>query len=81
MKNLVIFENVSDLTMKEFINIFNCNDMNQNIWKSISIRLSKEIKKDEENIKKNRYTNNSIVEKEKVKEILYKEGEQFHGII
>ena len=55
----VIFQNVGQESLKEFVEIFDINDINNSIWHSISERLIKEIKTKENEINKNgnRYTN------------------------
>ena len=74
----VIFTNVSGEKMKEFVEIFDLNDLTNSTWKSLSKRLFQEIKE----------TNNEIFEKNKlrykekksIKEFPYKKGQELNGI-
>lgn len=71
----VIFENVSSKAMREFISIYNFNDMNNNIWNKLSKRLEHKIKF-ENDIQKvnNRY-------KEKLKKTFPVQINEFKGIL
>lgn len=50
----VLFSNLVNFTISEFVNIFDINDINSQIWRNISQRLEKEIKSDEKD-EKTRY--------------------------
>lgn len=72
----VVFENVSISTMKEFIDIYDVNDITNETWNSISKRLVFEIKTNE-------IINEKRYKKKKTRgiEIFKKENEDFNGII
>lgn len=58
----VKFENVSSNKMKEFIEIYNIEDLTAGVWQELSERLKSEIKKERNNNEvNNRYINNKIV--------------------
>ena len=88
----VFFENVSIGPIREFLSIFDCNDITGSTWKRLSGRLSKEVKIDNNNknssenldgeyedalIIANRYTKNET----NVKTFLYSRENEFKGII
>lgn len=70
----VIFSNVSSESITEFINIFDYNDIDSNIWHSISSRLIEKVQIQEE--ESTRY-----IEQSKQNIFEYKEGKEFNGII
>ena len=82
----VFFENVSIHSIREFLSIFDCNDMTGCTWKRLSSRLSQDIVRkesddvddeDESEININRYTKNEI----KGRTFLYSRENEFNGII
>lgn len=59
----VDFENVELKSMKEFIQIFDMNDMTKPTWSSLSFRLGHEILKDDFNIQNSKHKNsNKVIE-------------------
>lgn len=80
----VIFNNCSSSIIQEFINIFDLNDINSTIWKTLSIRLCCEIiiecdSKLNEKLYKDIEFKNTIDKSIQIFE--YKEGKEFDGII
>ena len=73
--NLYIFENISSKTMDDFLQIFDYNDINGNIWMSLSKRLSN---KEKSSIYINRYKKNP--NESKPKSFLYDNKLEFNGI-
>lgn len=75
----VYFLNVTLESMKEFIRIFNYDDMTNGVWSNISDRLIREINNTEtkDSEKNKRYKNQT----KKRKEFLYNGNNQFSGII
>ncbi|KAK8841733.1 hypothetical protein M9Y10_026678 [Tritrichomonas musculus] len=70
----VIFENVTIDSMAEFLTIFDYNDLDIGVWKSISARLEKKIYKE---IKQNeRYKKRA-----KITDFIHKENDEFNGIV
>ena len=74
----VIFSNVTTEAINEFIEIFDYNDINNNIWVTLSDRLkSRKIEYEENQLKhSNRY-----IEKNKINKISYEHGQEMKGII
>ena len=71
----VIFNNVSEKTVEEFINVFSIEHLNLNLWKSICERFVGSKKNDK--IKhKERY-----ICRENIIEMKHKEGDEFNGIM
>lgn len=69
----VNFLNVSTAAIKDFLNIFDCNHINQEIWEKISIRLQQEIST--QSVGNNgRYTEPKL-------SLLYEQNKEFQGII
>lgn len=75
MYEAVIFKNTTSRSMKNFVEIFDFNDLNKSIWSSVASRLQEDVVKiNVEEKMKNRYMN--LEEKfEK------KQGEEFNGIL
>lgn len=72
----VIFTNVSQEKMKEFIQIFNYNDLTTETWNSISSRLEEKINIEQNNVKDSRYK-----KKQKGIQLPYVKNHEFEGII
>lgn len=70
----VLFENVTKETMKEFTNIFKCEDINNGIWNRLLKRLELEVV----NEKKDESQNNRI---HVGKDFLYSDQNKFNGIL
>lgn len=79
--NYVVFANVDAKSLKEFVDIYDINDLNYFTWKTITDRLTKEIKSDE-SFDKKRYKHQPKKEEVKEKGIsLPYQGQNFNGII
>lgn len=78
----IIFSNVSAESMKEFVEIYDINDINNFIWKSITERLTKEIKNNN-NLCQKRYKveHKSKEEEKKRMKFSYQKGNCFNGIL
>lgn len=78
----VYFENVSEDIMNKFIDIFDINDLTNETWKSISIRLKSEIKNTKKSEKTNRYKQEGInlSHEQKGINLSYEQDKEFNGI-
>ena len=71
----VIFENITSCCMKEFIGIFDYNDLDFPVWQVLSVRLQSELKDDKKSDNlKDRYKDKSI------KTFLHDTNNEFNGI-
>ncbi len=85
----VIYSNVTTKTMKEFVNIIDMNDINNETWKELTYRLIKEIntsnEKEDEQLQSKRYMKETTEnEKNNEKEGInfeYSDEHKFSGII
>lgn len=73
----VIFSNVTEKVLKEFINVFSIENLNSQIWSSICRRLFKSKLKNKLNCKPSRY----IEKVPNFKEFKPGEGNEFNGIM
>lgn len=64
----VLFSNVSTFGIQEFLNIFDYNNIDSQTWISISSRLKKDVKLEDEQIDSNRYKNISKKKSKKKKD-------------